>query len=99
MIPASGGKVVRSGAPTPARRIVQFRAVENGAATYSLVASSTQYLAIGQKRRRMILARGVEAACVAPHSGRRIIQFRAGERVEAAIKAASSDQHRAIGQE
>src|SRR5256885_124251 len=99
MMPAPGVFVVSRGPPTPALLLVQFRSVENGGATYSFVASSNQDLAIGQKGRRMKLARGVEAACVAPHPGRRIVQFRAVKRVGAAVKAASRDQHRAVGQE
>src|SRR5439155_11954741 len=65
--------------PSPARRIVQFRAHENVAVGISVKSSCDQYLAVGQQRRYVTIACGAEAAGGRPGPARRIVQFRARE--------------------
>ena len=54
--------------PGPARRIVEFRAREENVAAV-VITSCDEHLAVGQQRRRMIKAAGVEAAGVSKNIG------------------------------
>ena len=89
-VQACGGEAA-GGRPSPARRIVQFRARASRCR-----ASCDEHLAVGQQRRRVSTACGGEAAGGRPGPASRIVQFRAGE-IGAVVT--SCDEHLAVGQQ
>src|SRR5262249_37293888 len=89
--------------PKPGRRIIEFRSPESAAAVLAFAVNSPghEHLAVGQKRRAMVLSLLSHAARRAPQSGRGIIELRAREKVAAAAAEVQSprDEHLAVGQE
>ena len=69
-----------AGLQVPVAGSVQFRARK----TVGIIISPLyQHLAIGQQRRRMINARGVEVPCGTPGCCDRVVEFLAGKRAAA----------------
>ena len=59
--------------------------------------ASDEHLAVGQQRRRVIDACGVEAAGRCPGPDGRVVEFRAGKAASAIVSPC--DQHLAVGQQ
>src|SRR5678809_501181 len=72
MSTAFGGEAA-SNTPSPARHVVQFRAAKRAMGTDS---PYHQHLAVGQQRRRGVIACDVEVAGYNPTPASRVIQFR-----------------------
>ena len=81
-------------APGPVRRVVEFRAGEIAAA---IVSSCDQHFAVGQQRRRVLIACGVEAPGGTSRSRRRVVEFRACENSRRRLSAC--DEHLAVVQQ
>src|SRR5439155_1202713 len=79
--------------PSPARRIVQFRAREIDGA---VISSSHEHLAVGQQCGCMQIACVAETSGGGPGPVGRIVQFRA---TNATKRYSSGDEHLAVGQQ
>ena len=86
MTKACGGEAA-GGRPSPARRIVEFRARESMPCYQS---ACDEHLAVGQQRRRVSRACGGEAAGGRPGPARRIVEFRAREKAAVVNPPATS---------
>ena len=92
MIVACGGEAAR-GTPSPAGRVVQFRAAKRARRYQS---PCHQHLAVRQQRRRVTVACGGEAARGTPSPAGRVVQFRAAK---SAAVISPCHQHLAVGQQ
>ncbi len=63
----------------------------------AIISPCHQHLAVGQQRRRVIRACGVEAARGSPSPAGRVVQFRAGKKAAAILSPCH--QHLAVGQQ
>jgi hypothetical protein len=93
----TSGVEAASNSPAPARRIVQFRARKNVVLEEAMASACNKDHAIGEQGRRVIIARGVEAASGSPGPVGRIVQFRA--RNNDATSYSPRDQHHAVRQQ
>jgi hypothetical protein len=73
--------------------IIEFRAHQSSETDIN--SSRGKHRAVGQQRRRMLVASGIEIAGSRPTPTRRIIQFRAG--ITAAKIDSPCDKHHAVG--